>query len=78
MSKKISRSRLGNKAGSTKNQRRKAEYKRLAEEQAMRNRAHGLVGKHARAKTKRAARLAGTAVHHHPCGNIACKECYDT
>lgn len=78
MSKKISRSGLGKKAGSTKNQRRKAEYKRLAEEAAIRNRAHGVIGKHARAKSKRIARLVGTAVHTRPCGNIACKECYDS
>lgn len=78
MSKKVSRSRVGKKAGSTKNQRRKAEYRRLAEEAAMRNRAHGIVGKHARTKSKRSAKLVGTAVHARPCGNIACKECYDS
>ena len=75
---KISRSKLGKKADSTKNQRRKAEYARLAAEQAMQKRAHGIVGKHARSKARKMKRLVGTAVHARPCGNIACKECYDT
>lgn len=75
MSKKISRSALGKKAGSTRNQRRKAEYKRKAEEQAQKSGRAGYVGKHAKNRLKRKCRLVGTAVHRVPCGNHACLSC---
>lgn len=78
MSKKVSRSSLGKKAGSTRNQRRKADYKRRAEEAAAKNLKHGLVGKHAKKRKARSAKLVGTSVHRVPCGNHACSKCGDS
>lgn len=71
---KKSRSRLGSKkAGSTRNQKRKAAYAALAAEQQRSNSSGP--GKHARAKARRAVKLVGTRVHRRPCGNHACKPC---
>jgi len=72
MAKRISRSKLGRKAaGSTRNQRRKAEYARKAAEQQSKQ----LAGKHARKKLRKSVRLVGTRVHQVPCGNHACVSC---